>query len=169
MKTSNNNSATEIDLGGHLRAKRGILAVGRMIEVALDSDLSITSHESDCRWKTANDKLISEVMSFVCSDSHKMAQQKKKCVRKDQANYLFQSISGSKATDWNFQSVKYLHELVQQHGGKKRGGQEAEFLERIRKESACLPHCGGSSWVSDFCWYLKVVSPTRKSQSLSKL
>ena len=33
-------------------------------------DLSITSHESDCLWKTANDKLmISEVMSFVCSDS----------------------------------------------------------------------------------------------------
>ena len=35
---------------------------------------SITSHESDCLWKTANDKLmISEVMSFVCSDSYKMA------------------------------------------------------------------------------------------------
>ena len=82
-----------------------------------------------------NDKLmISEVMSFVCSDSYKMAQQKKKCVRKDQANYLFQSISGSKATDWNFQSVQYLHELVQQYGEKKSGVQEAEFRERIRKE-----------------------------------
>ena len=32
---------------------------------------------------------------------------------------FFQSISGSKAADWNFQSVKYLHELVQQYGGRK--------------------------------------------------
>ena len=33
-------------------------------------DLSITSHERDCRKKTANIKLIiSEVMSFVCSNS----------------------------------------------------------------------------------------------------
>ena len=38
---------------------------------------------------------------------------KKKCVRTSQANYFFQSISGSKAMDWNFPSVKYLHELVE--------------------------------------------------------
>ena len=49
----------------------------------------------------------------------------------DQANYLFQSILGSKAMDWNFQSVKYLHKPVQQNGGRKSGGQEAEFQERI--------------------------------------
>ena len=71
----------------------------------------------------------------VCSDSYRMAQQKKKCVRPDQANYLFQNISGSKATDWKFQSVKYLYELVQQYGGEKSRGQEAEFRERIQKES----------------------------------
>ena len=67
----------------------------------------------------------------------------------DQANYLFQSISGSKATDWNFQSVKYLHELVRQYGGRKSGDREAEFRERIRKEWACL-RFGGNCWVSDF-------------------
>ena len=61
----------------------------------------------------------------------KMVQQKKKCGRKDKANYLFQSISGSKARDWNFQRVKYLDELVQQYGGRKSRGQEAEFQERI--------------------------------------
>ena len=75
-----------------------------------------------------------EVMSFICSDSYKWHNKTKKCARKDQANYLFQSILGSKATDWNFQSVKYLHELVQQYGGRKSGGREAEFQERIRKE-----------------------------------
>ena len=51
--------------------------------------------------------------------------------RKDQANYLVQSISCSKATDWNCQSVEYLHELVQQYGGRKSEGGEAEFQERI--------------------------------------
>ena len=70
---------------------------------------------------------------------------RKKCVRKDQANYLFQSISGSKIRDWNFQSVKCLDdsELVQQYGGRKSGGWEAEFQERIQKEWACL-YRGGS-------------------------
>ena len=64
MKTSNNNSTTEIDQGG----QRGeYLLLGELMS---PWDLSITSHESDCRWKIANDKLmISEVMSFVCSDS----------------------------------------------------------------------------------------------------
>ena len=51
--------------------------------------------------------------------------------------------------DWNIQSVKYLHELVQQYDERKSRGWEAEFLERIGKEWACL-HCGGNSWVSDF-------------------
>ena len=36
-----------------------------------------------------------------------------------------------------------------QYGGRKSGGRDAEFQEKIRKEWACL-HCGGSSWVSDF-------------------
>ena len=68
METSNNNSATEIDQGGQ---KGEYLLLGELMS---PWDLSITSHESDCRWKTANDKLmISEVMSFVCSDSYKMA------------------------------------------------------------------------------------------------
>ena len=68
VETSNNNSATEIDQGGQ---KGEYLLLGESMS---PWDLSITSHESDCRWKTANDKLmISEVMSFVCSDSYKMA------------------------------------------------------------------------------------------------
>ena len=33
--------------------------------------------------------------------------------------------------DWNFQSVKYLNELVQQYGGRKSSGREEEFQERI--------------------------------------
>ena len=45
----------------------------------------------------------------------KKAQQKKKCLLNAQANYLFQSISGSKAMDWNFQSVKYSDEFVEQY------------------------------------------------------
>ena len=44
----------------------------------------------------------------------------------------FQSISGSKAMDWNFQSVKYLLELVQQYDGRKSGDLEAEYQERKR-------------------------------------
>ena len=32
--------------------------------------------------------------------------------------------------DWNFQSVKYLDELVQQYGGRKSGGRQAEFQEK---------------------------------------
>ena len=36
--------------------------------------------------------------------------------------------------DWNFNSVQYLDKLVQQYGGRKRGGLEAEFQERIQKE-----------------------------------
>ena len=77
METSNNNSTTEINHGG----QRGeYLLLGELI---LPRDLSITSHESDCWWKTVNKKfklMISEVMSFVYLDSYKMAYQKKKCV-----------------------------------------------------------------------------------------
>ena len=58
---------------------------------------------------------------------------------KDQANYLFQSISGSKATDWKFQSVKYLHELVQQYGGKKSGVKKQNSEKGFEKnEHACI-------------------------------
>ena len=99
-----------------------------------------------------------------------MELQEKTCWQKDQANYLNQSMSGSEVIDWNFQSVKYLDKLLQQYGGRKSRGQEAEFQERIRKEWACL-HGGGSLWVSDSIAspYLKVAGPTRKIQSLSKL
>ena len=45
--------------------------------------------------------------------------------------------------DWNFQSVKYLHELVQQYGGRKSGGREAEFQERIRSMPASWRECLG--------------------------
>ena len=36
--------------------------------------------------------------------------------------------------DWNFQSVKCLGEFVEQYGGRKCGGLDPEFQERIRKE-----------------------------------
>ena len=64
METLNNNSATEIHQAGQ---KGEYLLLGESMS---PWDLSITSHESACRWKTANDKLmIREVMSLVCSDS----------------------------------------------------------------------------------------------------
>ena len=72
--------------------------------------------------------------------------------------------------DWNFQSVKYLDDLVQNYGGRKSGGREAEFQERIRKnEHACSVL--GVFVVSDLSarQYLKVPGPTRKIQSSSKL
>ena len=72
--------------------------------------------------------MISEVMSFVCSDSCENGVTKQKCVRKDQANNLFQSISRSKAMDWNFQIVKYLDELVQHYGGRKSDKQKFQTL-----------------------------------------
>ena len=89
-----------------------------------------------------------EVMGFVCSDSCKNGITKGKvrhCVRKVQANHLFQSISGSKAMDWNFQSVKYLDELVQQYGGRKSGGREAvprKDLKRMSMPAAWREFCG---------------------------
>ena len=68
VETSNNNRATEIDQGGQ---KGESLLLGELVS---PWDLSITSHESNCQWKIANDKLmISEVMRFVCSDPYKMA------------------------------------------------------------------------------------------------
>ena len=54
-----------------------------------------------------------------------------------QAFHPFQNISCSKAMDWNFQSVKYLDELVQQsYCGRKRGGRNLDSKCIIpRKES----------------------------------
>ena len=58
------------------------------------------------------------------------------------------------------------------YGGRKSGGQEAEFQERIQKEWACL-HSGGSFLGFRFhCQcpsIFKVAGPTRKIQSSSKL
>ena len=56
-----------------------------------------------------------------------------------QTNHLVQSVSGSKAMPrGNFQIVKCLDELVEQYDGRKSGGRETEFQERIQKEWACL-------------------------------
>ena len=56
------------------------------------------------------------------------------------------------------------------YGGRKSGGQEAEFQERIQKEWACL-HSGGSFLGFWFhCQSIfKVAGPTWKIQSSSKL
>ena len=53
------------------------------------------------------------------------------CLQNARANHLFQSISGSKTMDWNFRSVKRFDKLVEQYGGRKSGGRETEFQERI--------------------------------------
>ena len=82
----------------------------------------------------ADKLMISEVMSFACSDSCENGITKEKVLAKGSGKSHFQSISGSKEMDWNFQSVKYLDELVEQYSGRKNGGQEAEFQARIRKE-----------------------------------
>ena len=76
----------------------------------------------------------------------------------------------SKAMDWNFQSVKYLNDLVQNYGLRKSGGRGAESQESIRKnEHACSVL--GVFVVSDLSArpYLMVAAPTRKLQSSSKL
>ena len=51
-----------------------------------------------------------------------------------QANHPFQSISGSKAMLWNLQCVECMDKYVEQDDGRKSGGCEAKFQERIRKE-----------------------------------
>ena len=59
--------------------------------------------------KLHTDKLmISEVMSFVCLDSYENGITKEKVYTKGSGKLPFQSISGSKAMDWNFLRVKYL-------------------------------------------------------------
>ena len=60
------------------------------------------------------------------------------CSQNALANYLFQSIMGSKAILWNFQCVESLDKHVVQDDGRKSWGWEAEFQERVRKnEHAC--------------------------------
>ena len=63
------------------------------------------------------------------------------------ANHLFESISGSRATHWNFQSVQMHGQICRTRWWKKRQGQHAEFQDRIGKEWSCL-HCGGGSHTS---------------------
>ena len=83
---------------------------------------------------------------------------------------LFQSISGPKAMDWNFQSVKYLDNLVQNYGGRKARVEKQNSKKGFEKnEHACIVL--GIFVVSDLsaCQYLKVPCPIRKIQSSSKL
>ena len=41
--------------------------------------------------------------------------------------------------DWNFPSVKYLHELVQQYGGRKSGVEKQNSKKGFEKnEHACI-------------------------------
>ena len=86
METSKDNSAIDIDQGGH----RGKYLLSE--ELRSPCDMSITSHwhESDCREKTANGMLIiSEVMSFVCSDSCENSITREKVLAKGSGNHLF--------------------------------------------------------------------------------
>ena len=76
----------------------------------------------------------------------------------------FSNISGSKAIDWNFRSVEFLDELVEQFGGKKKARVEKQNSKKgfERNEHAC--YVEGVLWVSDWTArpYLKVAGPTRK-------
>ena len=60
--------------------------------------------------------MISEVMSFVCSDSCENGIRKAEVLAKGSGKSPFSEYLSSKAMDWNFQSVKYLDEPVQQYG-----------------------------------------------------
>ena len=72
-------------------------------ELRLPWDLEITSHESDYRYKTAKYKLIiSNFMSFVCSDPSKKDITREKVLAKFSVKHLFQSFSGYKEMLWKF-------------------------------------------------------------------
>ena len=104
----------------------------RLEELRSPWDSSITSHESDCRQKTANSKfIISEVMSFVCLDSCKIGiTREKELAKGGSVKPLFSEyISGFKfrTMRWNFQSVKCMRKRAKQEYERKIGGQEAKF------------------------------------------
>ena len=88
----------------------------------------------------------------------------KKCLLNAQANRLFQSISGPKAMNMNFQSVKCLDKLVEHYGGRKSGVEKG--FERMSIPAAWRWFCGSDCTAHP---YLKVASPTLKTQSSSKL
>ena len=90
-----------------------------MCEFILES--SWVSHPVNSYYKAAEFLIThtKQQLSFiVCETTVKQA-----WTNNAQVNHLFQSISGSKAMHWNFQSVKCLDELVEQpwHGGRKSG------------------------------------------------
>ena len=72
--------------------------------------------------------------------------------------------------DWNFQSVKYLHELVQQYGGRK-SRVEMQYSKKgfEKNEHACIVEGVLGFRIFLPVLYLKVAGPTRKIQSSSKL
>ena len=87
----------------------------------------------------------------------------------------FSEYRGFQSNALEFSMCQSLDKDVEQNDGRKSGGWEAEFQERIRKELACLQRgrCGGVFVVSDPSArpsrYFKVSSPTRKIQYSSKL
>ena len=72
---------------------------------------------------------------------------KRKVLAKSPYKSPFQSITGSKAIDWNFQSVKYLGELVQQYGGGKRWVEKQNSKKNSKRMS--MP----AAW-REFCGFL---------------
>ena len=122
--------------------------------------------------ENCHDKLmISEVMSFVCSDScEKGIAKEKKCLRNAQTNHLFQCMSDSKEMHWNFQSVKCLGELVEQCDGEKAGVEKQNSKKGFEKnEHPCRVE--GVFVVSDWSArpYLNAAITTWKIQSSSQL
>ena len=63
---------------------------------------------------------------------------KRKVHTKDQANHLFQSISGSKTLLWNFQCVICLDKHVEQNDGRKSWVERQNSKTRLKmNEHAC--------------------------------
>ena len=153
------------------RWKRGILAVGR-IDVALGFVDHRASHESDCRWKTANDKLmISEVMSFVCSDSCENGIMIEKMLMKCLINNIFPEYLWFKSNALEFSMCQMLGQTpwntwnkMMEEGGVDRQNSKKGFE---KNEHACRVE--GIFLVSDSTVrpYSKLAGPTRKIQTES--
>ena len=87
--------------------------------------------------------MISEVMSFVCSDSYENGITKEKVHTKGSGKLPFSEYLGFQSNGLEFSKCQILARTCATIWWKKKRGQEAEFQERIRKELACL-HRGGS-------------------------
>ena len=116
-----------------------MVAVGRIEPWRSPWHLLIPSHESDCQHETANSKfMISEVMSFVCSDSCKTGVTKEKSLKKVQENHLFKVFRVPERCTGIFNvsnaCTKMLNKLIEENEGVKKQKSKKGFE---KNEHAC--------------------------------